>query len=83
MTSSVVGMVRSFFFPSKSANVLGRRPSLPQPDSVGTLTGWARICRLHVRDWLSRWPLPVRRDPRQPGIPPEQHTTHATPRQDW
>ena len=57
-----------FFFLARSANVLGRRPSLPQPDSVGTLTGRARICHLHVRDWLSRWPLPVQRDPRQPDI---------------
>ena len=82
-----VGLVsnasKTFFFLARSANVLGRRPSLPQPDSVGTLTGRARICHLHVRDWLSRWPLPVQRDPRQPDIPREQHTIHATPTQDW
>ena len=53
--------LRPFFFHARSANVLGRRLSLPQPDSVGTLTGRARICHLHVRDWLSRWPLPVQR----------------------
>ena len=37
----------SFF--SRSADVLGRGPSLPQPDSVGTLTGWARISHLDSR----------------------------------
>ena len=81
-SSELAYMLEVFFLP-RLANVLGRRPSLPQPDSVGTLTGRARICHLHVRDWLSRWPLPVQRDPRQPGIPREQHTIHATPTQDW
>ena len=52
---------------------------LPQPDSAATFPGWPRSCHLHVKDGLSRWPLPVQRVAGQPGIPPEQHTTHTTP----
>ena len=73
------GCAYPFFFPARSANDQGRRPSLLQPDSAGS-TKRKRQGRTDLPGHdKTRCPCLSENDPRQPSIPAMHKATHTTP----